>query len=58
MDGDGDFDLHDYYLFNLCYGEDVLVRTDCACANVQTENTLVDLDDWTALETLFTGPTP
>ncbi|HRX86252.1 MAG TPA: hypothetical protein P5572_14625 [Phycisphaerae bacterium] len=56
MDDDGDYDLYDLYRFTQCFGADVSVVTECVCANVDTGNTLVDLNDWAALESLMTGP--
>ncbi|GJM26214.1 MAG: hypothetical protein DHS20C16_26290 [Phycisphaerae bacterium] len=56
MDDDGDYDLADMHGFTQCFGEDVTSNTACDCANVNTGNDLVDIDDWTALEALISGP--
>jgi hypothetical protein len=56
MDDDGDYDLADMHGFTQCFGEDVGSNIACDCANVNTGNSLVDIDDWTALEALITGP--
>jgi len=56
MDADGDFDLVDMQGFTECFGEDVTVNIACDCANVNSANDIVDIDDWTAFEALLTGP--
>ncbi len=56
MDGDGDHDLVDLQLFTVCFGADITVYEDCACANIDDTNDIVDLSDWQALETILAGP--
>ncbi len=56
FDDDGDYDLADLSEFTLCFGEDVSNNVACDCANVNTGNNIVDIDDWTALEALISGP--
>ncbi len=56
LDGDGDFDLADMQQFSVCFGADITVDTECACANVNEGNNVVDLADWTAMELLIDGP--
>ena len=56
MDGDGDHDLVDLQLFTVCFGADVTVFEDCACANIDDTNDIVDLSDWEAMETILAGP--
>ncbi len=56
MDDDGDYDLADMHGFTQCFGEDVTGNFACDCANVNTGNSIVDIDDWTAFEALITGP--
>ncbi|HRX86251.1 MAG TPA: hypothetical protein P5572_14620, partial [Phycisphaerae bacterium] len=56
MDGDGDYDLYDYYRFTLCFGADVSLVSECACANVADSDTIVNISDWTAMQSLVAGP--
>ena len=56
MDSDADYDLADMQEFTICFGADVTVETDCACANVDSANNVVDLDDWAAFVVLLGGP--
>jgi len=56
MDGDGDFDLVDMQMFTLCYGADVVVDPECACANLDDNDVIVNLSDWADLELLIGGP--
>jgi V8-like Glu-specific endopeptidase len=56
MDGDGDYDLADLQGFTVCFGADVATDSGCACANVDDGDTVVELDDWTALDQLLAGP--
>ncbi len=56
MDEDGDYDLKDMQAFLQCFGADVSVDLCCSCANIDDSTTLVDVDDWAALESLLSGP--
>jgi hypothetical protein len=56
MDNDGDFDLADMGGFAACFGADVNAVPACACANVDSGDNLVDLNDWSAMELLIAGP--
>ena len=56
MDTDGDVDLVDYQRFTECFGANVASATECACANVNDLDETIDLDDWTALEAVLSGP--
>jgi hypothetical protein len=56
LDGDGDYDLLDLQRFTACFGADVGVDVDCACANVAGTDQVVDLDDWVLLREIVSGP--
>ena len=56
LDGDGDYDLFDMHQFMLCFGADVSSDFCCACANVYDADTIIDVNDWSAMELLTTGP--
>ncbi|MCK4660745.1 MAG: S8 family serine peptidase [Phycisphaerae bacterium] len=56
LDEDGDVDLEDIRQFTICFGVDITADPSCTCANVDTRNTVVDVDDWKVLEPLLTGP--
>jgi len=56
FDNDGDFDLLDAYYFTQCAGADMTLRSECACANLDDYNTLIDAADWSLLEIVLTGP--
>ncbi|HRX84840.1 MAG TPA: M12 family metallo-peptidase [Phycisphaerae bacterium] len=56
FDNDGDYDLLDAYYFTRCIGADVTVRSECACANLASGDTLIDTADWTMLEAVLSGP--
>ncbi len=56
MDGDTDYDLADLQLFTVCFNANVNEQPDCVCANIVESNEYVDLEDWTALEAILTGP--
>jgi hypothetical protein len=56
MDNDGDYDLSDLQRFAVCFGADVTIVDECACANVAASDTVVNLADWAALSALLSGP--
>ena len=56
MDNDGDYDLADLQLFTLCFGNNVITTTDCACANLENDDYVIDLIDWQNLESILAGP--
>ncbi len=56
MDDDGDVDLADLDLIMQCFGADVTLAPECEPANTDAGNNLIDIDDWTALVPLITGP--
>ncbi len=55
-DADGDVDLLDLQVFLDCFGRSVVDDPGCACANVDTSDWLVNMDDWTALANVLSGP--
>ncbi|NOX57561.1 MAG: hypothetical protein GXP29_01715, partial [Planctomycetes bacterium] len=56
MDDDGDIDLEDLDAFTACFGADVTISPECLCANVDSANNVIDLNDWSSLATIITGP--
>ncbi len=56
MDSDGDLDLADLQIFMDCFERNVAESPECACANLDTTNDAINLDDWTSYATLITGP--
>jgi len=56
LDADGDYDLVDMQQFALCFGADVTVAAQCACANVAAFDSVVDSADWVLLEQVLSGP--
>lgn len=56
MDDDTDIDLSDLDIFTQCFGADVTAQTECLCANVDSSDNTIDLDDWASLANLITGP--
>ena len=50
----GNVDLVDFGLFADCWGEDPLLNTDCACANlVEDSDHIIDLADLAVFAELF-----
>lgn len=56
FDGDGDYDLLDATRFTGCFGANVSLEAECACANVAGADVVIDNADWEMLELLLTGP--
>jgi outer membrane protein assembly factor BamB len=56
FDADGDFDLVDVHRLMQCAGADVTARNECACANLNDANTIIDAGDWALLEAMLSGP--
>lgn len=55
-DADGDVDLRDMHQFMMCFGAAAPTPPECECSNVDAGSAQIDLDDWSMLETLITGP--
>ncbi len=56
MDADGDLDLSDLQQFANCFGSNVAVANECACANLDDADDVVDLSDWDDYAPILTGP--
>ncbi|MEZ6084832.1 MAG: hypothetical protein R3E58_13100 [Phycisphaerae bacterium] len=56
MDMDGDLDLADLQQFTECFGKNVALANECACANIEFMDDIVNLNDWTLYAPILTGP--